>query len=84
MQWISEYTVSRNGDTKQITGEFMASAGSFKVDYKGDRGNADTCIITLSGGQYEYINGEPTKIIIQGCWEINEVAELLELIINAK
>lgn len=84
MNWISNYTVEYDGDTKHITGDFQASAGSFKVEYTGDRGNSDTCIITLSGGQYEDSHGNLTEIKIQGCWEIHEVAELLNLIINAQ
>ena len=79
MEWINDYHVSKTQYGKIISGNFGPSAGEFTVEYSGDGGNADEYKITLSGGQFD-MDGKPTVITIVGCWELNEVAELFNLI----
>jgi hypothetical protein len=80
MEWIYKYEVERMSNVTTVKGDFSASSGSFKIEYEGDGGNADTYTITLSGGQYENLKREPTKVEISGAWEIREVIEMFGLL----
>lgn len=78
---ITEVKVTKENDgTVTTTGYFGASAGSFEVKFIGDGGNADKHVVTLSGGQFESMSGEPTTFTIYGAWEIREVADLLKFV----
>lgn len=77
-QWIQKYQVEKSGEFTIITGDFSASAGTFKIKYQGDGGNADTYEITLTGFQYE----KPLNFTITGAWEFREVTEMFKLLDN--
>lgn len=82
MNWIYKYEVEQVSNVTTITGEFGASGGSFKIEYEGDGGNADTYTVTLFGGQYEDLKGKPIEFTITGSWEIQEVIEMFKLLGN--
>lgn len=81
MEWIHEYIVEKVGSAIVIRGQFNNSAGQFRIEVKGDGGNADTCEITLWDGQFYGDNGyEPHEFTITGAWEIRETIEMFALL----
>jgi hypothetical protein len=80
MEWIHKYSVEKVGSSNTVSGFFSASSGKFEIKYKGDGGNADEFVITLSGGQYDSGSGKPITFTITGAWEIREVIEMFTLL----
>ena len=80
MNWIQQYEVEKVCEITSVRGTFPASSGIFEIEYSGDGGNADTFIVTLSGGQYDSAHGRPLTFTITGAWEIREVIEMFGLL----
>lgn len=84
LNWISNYKVEVAGENgiNVVTGDFVASAGSFRIEYTEDGGNSDTYHIILSDGQFDTGFGRPVSFTIVGAWEIREVIEMFKLLGN--
>jgi hypothetical protein len=78
MNWISEIGVYPTEEGKILHGTFSASAGEFECKVSGD-GNAQTHEFSFSGGQLDDV-----KFTITGEWEIRELAELLQVLVDGK
>lgn len=77
---INRYKIEKDGINVTVTGDFGMSGGDFEIVYQGDGGNADTCEVTLSGGQYDTGFQEPMKFTITGAWETQEVISMFKLL----
>lgn len=81
MDWINNYNVQQTNGGVIITGRFNNSNGEFKIVTEGDGGNADTCEVILSGGQfYDGGTNDPIVLTILGAWEIREIIEMFALL----
>lgn len=79
LEWVTIDSESSNS----VTVRCRSSAAVLRAEWKGDGGNNDTLHVYAIGGQFGFGEdrmGQDEILKVVGCWEQNELFELLDIV----